>query len=107
MKKAINEMRERISKLRATLFPTGEGEVWLYGSRARGDCNDNSDWDLIVISDTLSDDYTNFKRYGMPFIELGIDSNQEIRPLLYSKQQWDNEKGTLFHYNVMKDRIRL
>lgn len=107
MKKIYTEMRDKLSSLRATLFPRGDGEVWLYGSRARGDYKEDSDWDIIIISDKLKDDFINFKRYGMPFVELGIDLDQEVRPILYSRQQWENEKGTLFHYNVLHDRIRL
>lgn len=32
-------------------------EVWLFGSRARGDANDESDWDLfVVVPDDTTDD---------------------------------------------------
>ena len=31
-------------------------EVWLFGSRARGDCHDDSDWDVMAIIDDLAPD---------------------------------------------------
>lgn len=105
MKGSLKEMQGKMSMLRASLFPNGEGEVWLYGSRARGDFKEESDWDIIIISSDLADNMVNFKRYGMPFVELGIDYDQTVIPLLYSSEQWDKEKDTLFHYNVMNEKI--
>lgn len=107
MLSGMDELREKMSSLRASMFPHGEGEVWLYGSRARGDYNEESDWDIIVISKDITDNYSNFKTYGMPFVELGIDYNQTVSPLLYSTDQWEKESNTLFHYNVMRDKIRI
>lgn len=31
-------------------------EAWLFGSRARGDCHDDSDWDVMSIIDDLAPD---------------------------------------------------
>lgn len=101
------EMQNKMSALRASLFPNNEGEVWLYGSRARGDYDEDSDWDLIIISKNMIDNLANFKIYGMPFVELGVDYNQTVIPLLFSTEQWENGNNTLFYLNVMTDKIRI
>lgn len=35
------------------VMPEGS-QVWLYGSRARGDTRDDSDWDLLILLDKTS-----------------------------------------------------
>lgn len=102
-----DKFKQKISELKALLFPHQEGEVWLYGSRARGDNHSDSDWDLLVLTNDYPDNFFNFKKYAFPFISLGIEFNQDVRPILYSKDQWEKENKTLFHINVLKDHVKL
>lgn len=96
-----------LSKTASRLFPNDEGEVWLYGSRARGDAKDDSDWDLIILLKKGNDDDDAYLNFAYPFVELGWDFDQAVVPLLYTQSQWDKEKGTYFLNNVMQDRIRI
>lgn len=101
----LNEMQTEMSRLRAKLFPNGEGEVWLYGSRARGDYHEDSDWDLLVIlenKDSLKKDYD---RYAYPFVELGWDYDQAVIPVIYSRKEWIDSNKSMFYHNVLSDRI--
>lgn len=89
------------------LFPNEEAEVWLYGSRARGNASENSDWDLIILLKKGEDDDESFFNYAYPFVELGWDFDQAVIPILYTQSQWDAETNTLYQNNVIKDRIRI
>ena len=64
-KKIIRMIQETGRKV----VPPG-GQVWLYGSHARGDAHEGSDWDILILLDkpkiTL-DDYA----VGYPFREAG------------------------------------
>lgn len=100
------EFQLMMKDLRQRLFPAMEGEVWLYGSRARGDYEIDSDWDIIVLTNE-EDNFSNFKKFAFPFIQLGINYGQDVVPLLYSKEGWAKEKDTLFYQNVLADRISI
>lgn len=53
------QILERIKQLALVVLPQGSS-LWLYGSRARGDENQGSDWDLLVLLDKsriTSEDY--------------------------------------------------
>ena len=40
----------KIKKVAKEVIPSG-GQLFIYGSRARGDANEGSDWDLLIILD--------------------------------------------------------
>lgn len=98
---------EDLAKTARRLFPEDEGEVWLYGSRARGNAREDSDWDLIILLKKNNDDDESYRLYAYPFVELGWDYEQAVIPLLYTQSQWEAEKDTYFIHNVMQDRIRI
>ena len=78
----------------------------LYGSRARGDYHEESDWDLLVLIDkpkVTSDDYD----ATYPLRELGWDIGEEINPHVYTKKQWNSWTFAPFYKNVEKDKIVL
>lgn len=95
----------RIKQLgQATLLP--KSSLLLYGSRARGDARDNSDWDLLILLDKprlVADDYDT----TYPFRELGWDIGEEISPHIYTKKQWSEWTFLPYYKNVERDKIIL
>ena len=87
---------------RKTLPPNST--LLLYGSRARGDAHDDSDWDLLLLLDKPE---LVAKDYGLtyPFRELGWDLGEEINPTLYTKSQWNSWTYLPFYKNVERDKI--
>lgn len=102
-----NNQKEAISKFVSTLVPSEKGEVWLYGSRARGDYEPDSDWDILILLNQTSSFEKDFDEYAYPLVEFGWKNNLELNPLIYSKSNWNRHPKNLFHHNVQKDRIRL
>ena len=99
---------EIIQKLRETsqkVVPP-DGQVWLYGSRARGDNHKGSDWDLLILLDKASLSFNDYS-VGYPFRELGWEINEEINPQVYSKKEWKDYEFSPFHKNVEHDKIVL
>ena len=100
--------KEIIQKLKETshrVVPP-EGKVWLYGSRARGDAHEGSDWDILIL---LNKPKLEADDYGVayPFRELGWDIGEEINQTLYAKNQWNSWTFLPFYKNVEKDKIVL
>ena len=99
------QILERIRKLALAVLPQGSS-LWLYGSRARGDESQNSDWDLLILLDKskiTSDDYD----LAYFFRELGWELNTEISPHVYSKKQWHGWSFLPYYKNVEQDKIVL
>ena len=82
-------------------------QIILYGSRARGDANDSSDWDVLAIVDkprlSLED------RGNLQYLvwDKGLDMGEEINVFSYTKQQWEQAPPSLFKKNVMREGILL
>ena len=96
-----------IRRVSEQLFGHRTGSVYLYGSRARGDASDSSDWDLLIITDDTISSADDFERFAMPFAEIGWRHGEQITPLIYTRSQWEAQRDTLFFRNVETDRILL
>ena len=96
----------QIQNLGQKVLPKGSN-LWLYGSRARGDYRSDSDWDLIVLVDKDRQQLQDFDRYVYPFIEMGWQTGVEINPLLYTRKEWKQRHFTPFYHNVETDKIVL
>lgn len=98
---------EEITRVAKKVFPSNEGEVFLFGSRARGEANENSDWDILILTKDKIDSDEKFDRYISPFAEIGWYSGEEIHPINYSVEEWNQRKQTFFYYNVMKEAVKI
>ena len=99
------QILERIKQLAIAVLPQGSS-LWLFGSRARGDESQSSDWDLLILLDKskiTSEDYD----LAYFFRELGWDLNATISPHIYSKKQWKDWSFLPFYKNVEQDKIVL
>jgi len=99
------EVLHRIKETAMATLPVGSS-LLLYGSRARGEAHENSDWDLLILLDKkklTADDYD----ITYPFRELGWDLGEEISPHIYAKAQWDTWTFLPYYKNVERDKIVL
>jgi predicted nucleotidyltransferase len=99
-----NEFLDIIKKSVVKFDP--EAQVVLYGSRARGDFRDDSDWDvLILLSLTEVDAIKSTIRDELYHAEIAY--NQAISSLIYSKKNWDNLIFTPLHKNIDSEGVIL
>ncbi len=96
----LKEIKRRVLEI------VPDAQVWLYGSQARGDFDDNSDWDILVITkqeipmpvrmkiiDNLSD--------------IGIELGEVFNPLILSEAIFEKFKQDIFLQNVRAEKIVL
>lgn len=103
------ETYNKITELISTTIHKAEPEakVLLFGSRARGDAKEDSDWDIVVIvnSDKVSD--TQFEKINYDLWTIGLDMGQQINTIIYTRRQWDDAHPSLFKYNIINESIEL
>lgn len=97
-------------KLRS-IDPTAK--AYLFGSRARGegrdvsDWDERSDWDVLILLNKPKVTLDDYAKYSYPLEELGLDMNEMVNPVLFSRKEWDDNHFTVFHHNVEADAIAI
>jgi len=85
-----------------------DAEVILYGSRARGDACEDSDYDILVIVNGPVDMALK-KEILSNVYPLELESGRMLTLIAYSKQQWNSPlyRAMPFHKNVERDGVLL
>lgn len=82
-----------------------QAEVWLFGSRARGDARDDSDWDFLVLTEQPVDQFLK-NQLRESFFEVELYSSKVIGSIIHSKQEWeDNYKVTPLYRNIKRNSM--
>jgi len=97
---------ENIRTLKRRLLPNER--MILFGSQARGDYREDSDWDLLVLLNKngkiTSEEDT---EYGYPFEVIGWEFGVAINTIVYSNEDWEKRTITPFYKNVKKEGIEI
>lgn len=101
-KRMMNKFRETAKRV----VPEG-GQVWLYGSHARGESHSDSDWDLLILlnKDSITTEDEDVIAY--PFVVEGWKNETAVSPQLYTFEEWDNRSFTPYYKNVEQDKVRI
>jgi len=103
-------MREEILKKvkEAVLKLEQSAEVILYGSRARNDFREYSDWDFLILVDGKVDT-TRTDRIRHALFEIELDADQVISSIVRSRQDWNSPRYSVvpLRKNVEREGIRI
>ena len=85
-----------------------DAEVILYGSRARGDAAEDSDYDLLIVSDvpvTLE----NEDRFRRALYDIQLETGTVITVILANRNEWKTPlyKAMPLHQNITREGITL
>lgn len=97
---------QAIAQKAKEITPKGS-EVILFGSQARGDAHEDSDWDVLILLDKDRVTSQDIDDYTYPLRELGWNNNESINTILYTKKDWKRNSYTPFYKNVTQDGIML
>jgi predicted nucleotidyltransferase len=82
--------------------------IVLYGSRARGDATEESDYDLLIVSDgpaTLESE----DRFRRALYDLQLETGTVITVILANRADWETplSKAMPLHQNITREGITL
>ena len=84
-----------------------KGRAILFGSRARGDAHQGSDWDVLILLDKDRITPADMDEISYPIRELGWLIDEMINPIMYTTKEWNAKSFTPFYKNVMKEGVAL
>jgi predicted nucleotidyltransferase len=100
------ELLQRVRKAVESVVGAESMELYLYGSRARGDATPESDWDLLLILPdeqvkTLSD------AVRSALYTISLDTNEIVSCVIFGRSDWEFLKlaETPFAVNVQQEAI--
>lgn len=97
---------QAIAEKAKAVAPKGS-EIILFGSQARGDAREDSDWDILVLLDKKRVSPTDIDEVAYPLRELGWDFGETINTILFTKEEWNREVASPFYQNVTREGITL
>lgn len=102
--------KEKILKKIIGVFTKNDpdSEIYLYGSRARGDEKKTSDWDLLILLNKKNISFETETRFMDDLYEIELETGEVISPLIYSKNEWiENHSITSLFESIQKEGIRI
>ncbi len=105
----MSKFSEILSKIRTVVdIIAPNSEVYLYGSRARGNPKTQSDWDILILISHSKITFDLEKRIIDSLYDIEIETGEVISPLVYSKKDWDKKHFfTPLYENINREGIRL
>lgn len=97
-----------LQEIKRTLHAVApDAKAILFGSRARNDAREDSDWDILILIEKDKIKNEDFDTVAYPLFELGWTIGEMINPVLYTFNEWRKRSFTIFHKNVEEEGIVL
>ncbi|MCR5456027.1 MAG: nucleotidyltransferase domain-containing protein [Bacteroidales bacterium] len=105
-KETLQIIRTEINRILKRVYPV-QGRAILFGSRARGDAHQDSDWDILILLDKDKITRDDRDEVSYPVCELGWQIDAMLNPIIYTVKDWESKSFTPFYKNVTKEGIEL
>ena len=93
----LRKLKEELLEVEPTV------ELILYGSRARGTAREDSDWDLLILTENEKITYEMQKKYRMPVHLIELEIGEPIGVQLYNREKWHKEYYFLPYYKFIQE----
>lgn len=104
------EHKQLLKRIKSTILALEpDAEVYLYGSRARGDAEEDSDWDVLVL---VSGSVTAARKHQIwdALYDIEIATLTIVSATVKSRQEWQGNsilQATPFYRTVSQDALSL
>lgn len=83
-------------------------EVYLFGSRARGEAEEESDWDVLILIDKPKKSRKIEEKYRDTIFQLEMAIGEPISVFIYSKNDWEYRLSkTPLYQNVKREGVKI
>jgi uncharacterized protein len=94
---------EFLNKIKQQVLEEDENaSVILYGSRARGDYREDSDWDILVLTSKKAD-FRFQRRIIDKIYDLELEYEQAVSTIIRQRDNWEDVQITPFYENVTRE----
>jgi len=99
------EKQKVIKKLKSKVLQIDkQATVILYGSRARGDYNEDSDWDFLILTE-LPESKEIKEAFTNKIFEAELELEEPISTIIHNKSLWENYEVTPLYHNIQKEGL--
>jgi len=100
--------KEITSKIKSkVLSVASDAEVFLFGSQAREEEREDSDWDILILT-TKKTDLKNEQKFRHQLFTLELEYGVALSTFVYSKHDWNTKYAvTPFYENIKKEGIKI
>lgn len=101
-KEIVQKIKEKILEVNP------EAEIYLYGSRARGDVHKESDWDILILLNQEKASRADERPFKYNIYDIELNYSEIISVFALAKSDWNGKYSiTPFYENVMQERIKI
>lgn len=106
MKTSI-EIKSAIKDIIKEILP--DAEVILFGSRARGNYEKESDWDVLILTNAFENiPYSLEKTISEKLLDLELETGISISNFVYNRNYWESRgKASSLYVSVSKEGVVL
>lgn len=84
-----------------------DSEVFLFGSHARKEAKEDSDWDLLILSSARSS-LKDEQRFRHRLFDLEVEFGVALSTFVYSKNDWHRDhSATPLYKNISREAVRI
>ena len=83
-----------------------EAKVILFGSKARGDAKNDSDWDFLILTSKRVNEKLK-RTIREKLIDTELEAEEVISTIIYSKKSWPSYKNTPLFENISTQGIEI
>lgn len=100
------EMQHKIVEAIEKVAPGSD--IYLFGSRARGDERPDSDWDVLVLVDREKVSFAFENEILNAVYDVSLETGELVSPIVKTKNNWLEKRGFIPLYeNITRDGILL